>query len=162
MFIPIRIIISIFLICQSMLLVIHGDPQYQLGLVNAARSQYGLSPLEIVPCMMDYAQAHSDYQSAINSMTHNDPRGDLFQRGRVYGAILQSAAENVAYGADDDDTVMEMWLQSPGHRANILGRSSTIIGFGVSLDGSGRKYWTQYFGNGQCSTDNNKYQKTVK
>ena len=58
---------------------------------------------------------------------------------------FQAAAENVAYGFDDVDSVMAGWMRSPGHRRNILGKFSEI-GVGRAIARDGASYWCVTFG----------------
>ncbi|NLM13008.1 MAG: hypothetical protein GX209_04600, partial [Epulopiscium sp.] len=56
-----------------------------------------------------------------------------------------SAGENIAKGQQTPAQVMNAWMNSPGHRSNILGTSYTQIGVGLATSKNGTKYWTQMF-----------------
>jgi uncharacterized protein YkwD len=79
-----------------------------------------------------------------NFFSHTNPDGlDPFARAARAG--LTARAENIAYGQPDAAAVMDAWMNSPGHRANILDCSLTRLGVGVA-EGAGGPWWTQLFG----------------
>jgi uncharacterized protein YkwD len=76
---------------------------------------------------------------------HTNPDGlDPFQRAARAG-ITTMRAENIAYGQATPAAVMTAWMNSPGHRANILDCTLTTLGVGVT-NGTGGPWWTQDFG----------------
>ncbi|KYR02806.1 hypothetical protein DLAC_00271 [Tieghemostelium lacteum] len=130
------------------------DANYQLSLVNAERAKVGLTPYAMDACLMKSAQRHSEYQASIKEMTHDSDLGGLFERMEAFGAYdLSYAAENVAMGYQTDDAVMNGWMNSAGHKANILSTANDNIGFGMAIDNSGTPYWTQEFDAGSCKSD---------
>jgi len=64
---------------------------------------------------------------------------------RNFGIAYKSAGENIAAGQSTPQQVVQAWMNSPGHRANILSRSYTRIGVGYAKGGSQRYYWSQMF-----------------
>ena len=77
---------------------------------------------------------------------HNSPTyGSPFDLMSRYGVSYRSAGENIAMGQTSPQQVMEGWMNSSGHRANILNTSYTKIGVGIARNSSGRYYWTQHF-----------------
>ncbi|EGG17359.1 hypothetical protein DFA_08354 [Cavenderia fasciculata] len=126
------------------------NAEYQLSLVNKVRAQNGKSPLVLSPCLLLSAQAQSNYQLSIITMTHNSPYGSLFDRMIKFGCqLMTSVAENVAMGQQTDDTVMNAWVASPGHFANIIGNYK-YFGAGMAQSSSnGAPFWTQQFANYQ-------------
>lgn len=110
-----------------------------LAETNAARAAAGLSALTASSALDGIAQACSNTQAANGVMAHC---GDYYS---LYPAGWTRAAENVAYGQSIDG-VVDAWLASPGHRANILDPSLTHIGIGYALGADGRPYYTQDFG----------------
>jgi uncharacterized protein YkwD len=75
--------------------------------------------------------------------SHTNPDGlDPFARAAAAG--LDARAENIAYGQPDPASVMDAWMNSPGHRANILDCSLTRLGVGMA-EGAGGPWWTQLF-----------------
>jgi len=80
-------------------------------------------------------------------MSHDGSDGSSpGQRCERAGFKWNSVAENVAYGYKDETTCMKEWMQSPGHRANILSSKNTMFGSAVAY-GGGTPYYTQDFGN---------------
>ncbi|KAJ1973125.1 hypothetical protein H4R33_007008 [Dimargaris cristalligena] len=112
-----------------------------LDLVNNVRNQHGLRPLHLLGSLNADAKDHSLYQADINSVTHDDNRGGGADRlVREYGLQPQYWAENVALNHGGEEGAFETWMNSPGHRANILNPQATHMGIG-DVDG----YWTQVF-----------------
>jgi uncharacterized protein YkwD len=62
-----------------------------------------------------------------------------------FGLRFSAAAENIAYGQRSAQEVMNSWMNSPGHKANILSKSYTQIGVGVAKKSNGTMYFTQMF-----------------
>ncbi|AOR31329.1 hypothetical protein BFF78_10035 [Streptomyces fodineus] len=113
-------------------------------LVNAERAKVGCHPLTVNAALMKAAQAHSADMAAHQNMSHTgsdgSSPGDRITRA---GYAWSAYGENVAYGYATADQVMTGWMNSPGHRANILDCSFKEIGVGLAQPGS---YWTQDFG----------------
>ncbi|KAJ1652683.1 hypothetical protein IWQ61_007029 [Dispira simplex] len=116
------------------------DFNKMLTLVNNARKQSNTSPLAYNDALNKDAEHHSNYQSSIGTMTHDDSQGDTMSRLQQAGLQASATGENVAYNQPDVDVVMDTWLNSPGHRANILNPSYTHLG-AANVNG----YWTQVF-----------------
>ena len=113
-------------------------------LVNASRAQYGLGALGCDAAAIRAAQLHSEDQCQMGRMSHTGSDGsDPGERMRRAGGQFGGWGENVAYGASAPGEVHEMWMNSPGHRANILG-SFGRIGVGLSECGGGY-FWTETF-----------------
>jgi uncharacterized protein YkwD len=121
-----------------------------LDLVNLERTTRGLDPLAAVGKLNFAAEFHSGQQAKRGIMAHElsgvlapTPGSRLDYAGydawRTYG-------ENVAFGYSTALAVMNAWMNSEGHRANILNPNFTQIGIGVVADDSGTLYWTQVFG----------------
>ena len=62
-----------------------------------------------------------------------------------FGISYRSAGENIAMGQRTPQEVMNSWMNSSGHRANILNPSFTTLGVGIAKDANGTIYWTQMF-----------------
>ncbi|MEZ5320511.1 MAG: CAP domain-containing protein [Microthrixaceae bacterium] len=123
--------------------------QYQILLVNRERAANGLGPVTQCRRLSLAAQAHSDDQAAHTTMSHTGSDGSSpADRVTAAGYVWTTIGENVAYGYDDEDEVMTAWMNSPGHRANILDADFTNLGLGRTLASNGRLYWTQEFGHG--------------
>ncbi len=114
-----------------------------IDLVNAERADAGCSPVSNESHLAAAAQGHSDDMSARNYFSHTTPEGTTFdQRIRAAG-YDKPGAENIAKGQSNAAKVMDAWMNSEGHRANILNCKLKKIGVGVNTKGM---YWTQNFG----------------
>ncbi|WET83395.1 CAP domain-containing protein [Amycolatopsis sp. QT-25] len=114
-----------------------------VDLVNAERAEAGCSPVSNESRLTAAAQGHSDDMSARNYFSHTTPEGVTFdQRIRAAG-YDKPGAENIAKGQSNAAKVMAAWMNSEGHRANILNCKLKKIGVGVNTKGM---YWTQNFG----------------
>jgi uncharacterized protein YkwD len=125
-----------------------------LSRINAERASVGAAPLQLCARLTNAAQAHSADQAAHNTMSHVGSNGSTFdQRIEAAGYIHWNAlAENVAAGYTTVDSVMTGWMNSPGHRTNLLSTSYVHVGVGQATAGNGTMYWTQDFGRGgSCS-----------
>jgi uncharacterized protein YkwD len=121
--------------------------QQILGLVNQERAKVGADPLKINEQLDLAADQHTLDQASMNKMTHSGSNGsNLGDRIKNAGYVFSSAAENVAYGYGDAAAVMTGWMNSEGHRKNILNPDLKEIGIGYAQGADGRPYWTQDFG----------------
>ncbi len=120
------------------------DIQEVLDLVNAERARAGVPALSLHSGATKAAQIRAQEISV--SFSHTRPDGSqgvtaLDQAGVSYRGF----GENIAYGQRSASEVMEQWMNSSGHRANILNGSFTSIGIGHYKDANGVDYWTQMF-----------------
>ena len=121
--------------------------QAQLALTNAARAEDGDAPLRCDVLMTTVARAHSQDMCDRRYFSHTNPDGlSPFERMRAAGVSYSAAAENIAQGQRTAEDVHTSWMNSPGHRANILNGAYGRIGIGLS-ECDGRMYWTQVFAN---------------
>lgn len=112
-------------------------------LVNAARAENGLKPLSVNWELSRVARYKSEDMSSARYFSHTSPTyGTPFEMIRAFGLSYRSAGENIAYGQRTPAAVVDAWMNSSGHRANILNASYTQIGVGYCASGS---YWTQMF-----------------
>jgi uncharacterized protein YkwD len=122
-----------------------------IDLVNKERAAAGCPALVPNAALMQIAQAHSQDMASNDFFEHDGSDGRTpFQRMLDAGYRFRRAAENVAAGVDSPADAVKLWMNSPGHRANILdcGLRETGVGF-VSDPGDKLKYgsyWTQDFG----------------
>ena len=115
-------------------------------LVNKVRAQNGLSQLKWADDLAALARAHSRDMINRRFFSHNNPDGlSPFDRMKAAGISYRTAAENIAYGQRTPEAVMNAWMNSSGHRANILNANVKEIGVGAVADKSGTIYWTQEF-----------------
>lgn len=119
-----------------------GVAQRILDLVNAERSRVGASPLSLNSQLIVAAQAHTDLMVKFNQMSHQLPgQPPLGERVRQAGYHWSGVAENVAQGQQTPEQVMSAWMNSPGHRANLLAPQYQHLGVGYA-----NRFWTQVFG----------------
>ncbi|MEV6025135.1 CAP domain-containing protein [Streptomyces sp. NPDC052036] len=116
-----------------------------LDLVNQERAKAGCTPVTASNELAKLAQAFSDDMATRNFFDHTDPDGkDPWDRAAVLG-ITDLGGENIARGQTTAQDVMDAWMNSPGHRANILNCDFKTLGVGVH-PGTGGPWWTQDFG----------------
>lgn len=117
-----------------------------LSLVNSVRAENGLSALSWAEDVANVARAHSSDMITRGFFSHTNPDGlSPFDRLRNNGISYRTAAENIAYGQRSASEVMNSWMNSSGHRANILNKNVTEIGVGAVKAQNGTIYWTQMF-----------------
>ncbi len=119
--------------------------QEVFDLVNQIRAENGLEPFAYNETLAGTARAHSQDMIDRNFFSHTNPDGeDPFDRMRDNGLSFSMAAENIAAGQRTPEEVVNSWMNSEGHRANILGGCEEL-GVGLALGGSYGYYWTQCF-----------------
>ncbi len=116
-----------------------------LRLVNQERAQAGCRPLTNDPELAKLAGDYSRDMAERGFFDHTDPDGDdPWDRAQEYG-ISDLGGENIARGQADARAVMDAWMNSEGHRANILNCDFRTLGVGAHFAGGG-PWWTQNFG----------------
>ncbi|MBM3268528.1 MAG: CAP domain-containing protein [Candidatus Sericytochromatia bacterium] len=125
-----------------------AEVQLVVDHTNRERARHGLRPLVASPALSTVAAARSADMVRRGYFDHTDPDGrSPFWHVSRAGINYSRAAENIAYGQRDAAAVVDAWMRSPGHRANILNPSLGTIGVGLARDGRGTPYWTQLFTN---------------
>lgn len=113
------------------------------ALVNEQRAANGLSALTLSTTLSDVARLKSQDMHDNGYFSHTSPTyGSPFDMLKSLGISYRTAGENIAMGYASPEAVMDAWMNSAGHRANILNASYTQIGVGYVADGN---YWTQEF-----------------
>ncbi len=112
-------------------------------LVNAERAKNGLSPLTVRNDLAEYAQLRST--EIVDKFAHERPNGGNPLTYVMGLSGIHAAGENIAWGQSSPEAVMNAWMNSDGHRKNILSSMYTTIGVGCYRSG-GRLYWVQIFG----------------
>ena len=113
-------------------------------LVNKERKSAGLNPVTLNTDATTAAQVRAEESSV--SFSHTRPDGTSFATAlKDAGVSYRSCGENIAWGQKTPEQVMEGWMNSAGHRANILNASYTEIGVGFYQNASGVNYWSQLF-----------------
>lgn len=114
-----------------------------IRLVNEIRVQNGLKPLTEHWELSRVARYKSQDMVDNRYFSHTSPTyGSPFQMIKAFGLSFRTAGENIAYGQRTPQAVVNAWMNSSGHRANILNASYTQIGVGYVAAGH---YWTQMF-----------------
>ena len=118
-----------------------------VALTNARRAEHRLPPLTVEPRLRAAAQAHNDDMVARGFFAHDSPEGaSVADRVRATGYPYAVVAENLAAGQQTPAEVVQGWMDSPGHRANLLHPDVRQIGVGFTAGGSYGTTWTQVFG----------------
>ncbi|MFE7294621.1 CAP domain-containing protein [Streptomyces sp. NPDC057579] len=116
-----------------------------LSLVNQERARVGCSPVTTSRDLAGLAQRFSDDMARRGFFGHTDPDGHTpWDRAHAQG-IADLGGENIARGQADARSVMDSWMNDPGHRANILNCEYKSLGVGAHF-GPGGPWWTQDFG----------------
>lgn len=122
---------------------VSATEQAVLDLTNAERTKAGLKPLQIDAALQKSAKQKSADMAANNYFSHTSPTyGSPFDQMKQNGVTYRSAAENIAMGQRSAQDVVTAWMNSAGHRQNILTPEFTHIGIGYDANGH---YWTQQF-----------------
>ena len=114
-----------------------------IRLVNEIRRENGLNPLTANWELSRVARYKSQDMADNRYFSHTSPTyGSPFQMIKAFGLSYRTAGENIAMGYSTPQAVVDGWMNSSGHRANILNASYTQIGVGYVAQGH---YWTQMF-----------------
>ena len=141
----------------SPIVTITADEQLMLDVVNRERMERDLNSLSWCAALGRAATTHSRDMAARNFFEHVNPDGlEVSDRAETQGYRYRSVGENIAVGQRSVTEVMEGWMDSPGHRENILSDDYTHFGLGIATgDFEGQRkslYWTQNFGaGGDCT-----------
>ncbi|MDL4843196.1 CAP domain-containing protein [Aquibacillus rhizosphaerae] len=121
-----------------------GDFQTKVvELTNQRREEKGLAPLDADPELTKVAQVKAEDMANSNYFSHTSPNyGSPFDMMKQFGVEYTTAAENIAAGQTTPDEVVKGWMNSEGHRKNILNEQLTHIGVGFAENGN---QWTQMF-----------------
>jgi len=119
-----------------------------VDLTNQARQKHGCGAVTADPRLAKASRDHSRDMVEQGYFDHVTPDGvDPWARAHRAG-YADPASENIAMGQRSPSDVVDAWLASPGHRANILDCAVTDVGVGLAYDENGTPYWTQMFGRG--------------
>jgi uncharacterized YkwD family protein len=117
--------------------------QQVIELTNKERARAGLPALKADAQLSAVAQKKSQDMQQNHYFSHTSPTyGSPFDMMRDFGITYKTAGENIAQGQRTPQEVVTAWMNSPGHRANILNKQFTHIGVGFEQTG---KHWTQMF-----------------
>ena len=156
MFNPIQIAVNVFALALCIISSVFAAAEHQTApgseeeqvveLTNRQRMEYGLSALKLNPLLSKTAQSHSDNMAQTDTMAHTLNGSTMTQRVKGAGYQFLAIGENIAFNQSTPAEVVNGWMHSPGHRANILNKDFTEIGVGIAKDTSGDPYYTQDFG----------------
>ena len=122
---------------------VHAYERQVVDLVNIQRARSGLQPLTLDADLCRFARVKSQDMHDNRYFDHNSPTyGSPFDMMRSFGITYASAGENIAMGYSTPEAVVSAWMNSDGHRANILSTKFALLGVGYVADGG---YWTQWF-----------------
>jgi uncharacterized protein YkwD len=110
-------------------LELHAVEREIIRLTNAERKRYGLAELQIDESLIKSARKHATWMTTRQTLQHTN----------------QPVAENIAYGQESASEAVRSWMNSSGHRANILSRGHRRIGVAAFVARNGRIYWCQQF-----------------
>ncbi|MDQ1008065.1 uncharacterized protein YkwD [Streptomyces sp. V4I23] len=116
-----------------------------LNLVNEERAKVGCSPFKASTSLAELARVHSKDMAVRGFFDHTNPDGQTPWDRAAAAGVANLGGENIARGQADAGAVMNAWMQSEGHRANMLNCDFTTMGVGVYM-GDGGPWWTQNFG----------------
>jgi uncharacterized protein YkwD len=126
------------------------DASYEakvVSLTNDARVKNGCAALRTDGKLTAAARAHSADMVQKNTFSHTGSDGSTFiVRIQRAGYAANATGENIAWGYRTPADVVNGWLNSPTHRANILNCASKAVGVGLARKSDGTPYWTQDFG----------------
>jgi uncharacterized protein YkwD len=118
-----------------------------VALVNTERAKVGCPALTVDTRLVSAASRHSADMAARGYFSHTTPEGVTFStRISNAGYRWSMAAENIAKGQPTPAAVMQAWMNSAGHRANILNCGYRNLGVGLAYDAGRTPVWTQEFG----------------
>jgi uncharacterized protein YkwD len=127
----------------------NGNVQQQiLTLVNVERKKANLQPLTLNNQLGQAAQNHTNDMVSKSYFSHTSPSGGtMTSRVNATGYRYSAIGENIAAGSSTANATMTQWMNSPGHRANILNPKFRELGVGFAPSNDQyRYYWTQVFG----------------
>ncbi|MBE5866306.1 MAG: CAP domain-containing protein [Lachnospiraceae bacterium] len=122
----------------------HAYIKEVVDLVNIERAKEGLAPLTIDTKVQAAAQVRA--QECEQRFSHTRPNGTSFSTAlKEQNVSYRSAGENIAWGQKSPQEVVTTWMNSSGHRANIMNKNFTTIGVGYYENARGTDYWCQLF-----------------
>ncbi|RHZ77717.1 hypothetical protein Glove_174g42 [Diversispora epigaea] len=132
----------LFYISASLFMMVNAfDANLICKLVNDQRAKQGIAPVQLDQRLTNAIKVQVDYCVSTNQLTHDNPAGPLGNRITAAGYAWSTCGENLASGFSTEEAVMNAWMNSAGHRANIMNKSFKHIGVWRSKD-----TWGQDFG----------------
>jgi uncharacterized protein YkwD len=125
---------------------LNANEQQLLDLTNQSRANSGLSMLRIDPRLCRAARLHSANMARLNSMSHYLDGKSHQHRTMEAGYPSGMVAENICASQSTPQSAINTWLNSSGHRANMLSYQYSDLGVGIGYSSNGQPYYTQVFG----------------
>ena len=117
-----------------------------LAMINAARVQHGCKPLRVEARLSEAAERQSRGMAERHYFSHNAPDGSTpGKRVKDTGYAYQMVGENIEINSEDPEAVVSTWMNSPGHRQNILMCAFKETGIAMYQTDDAEAYWTQVF-----------------
>lgn len=126
-------------ICIAALLLPAQSNSALLRLHNSERAAKSVEPLELDHNLCEYAQKHAESMARRGQLVHSSMSNLSVNAGNG------NVAENIAWGQDSEEEVVWSWMNSSGHRQNIMAKRFKKVGFGSNKDDRGRTYWCAVF-----------------
>jgi uncharacterized protein YkwD len=117
-----------------------------IALTNKQRAAHGCAPVYRNNALVTASKRHAGDMARRGYFSHTSPGGSNFVARARYAGYQYASGENIAWGQRTATAVVNAWMASPGHRANILKCSHKKIGVGVAFKSNGTPYWVQMFG----------------
>lgn len=115
-------------------------------LIDGQRTSNGCAVLTVNDQLTTAARNHSQWMAQTGTFSHTGSGGSNFVARAKAAGYAQPSAENIAMGYRTAAQVVDGWMNSPGHRANIVNCKSKTVGVGVAFAADGSPYYTQVFG----------------
>lgn len=112
---------------------------------NAERKAAGIPPLAIDAKLLQAARSHSANMAKQEKLEHTLDEKTVADRVRATGYGYSRVGENIAHNQETPAEVLKDWMESEGHKKNILNADFTHIGVAVATNAKGERYWTQVF-----------------
>lgn len=113
---------------------------------NQQRYAAGCPPLTVEPLLVVASLRQSGYMAVTGTFGHYGRARSTYRTRSLDAGYAHPAGENIAWGFTSAAEVMQAWMASPPHRANILNCAARSFGTGVRFGADGTAYWTQVFG----------------
>lgn len=117
-----------------------------VSLTNKQRAAHGCKAVVVSPALTRAAVGHSAYQARTRKMSHTGANKSTFITRSKAAGYHRPLSENVAFGFSSASALVNAWMASPGHRANILNCKAIAVGVGIAKASNGTPYYTQNFG----------------
>lgn len=124
---------------------VKSDADQIIDITNQERASRGLGALRGNDRLHQAAQAYAEFMAAADKLSHSLD-GNVWDRIEHVGYAYSTCGENIAWNYSSPTQVMQGWMDSAGHRANILNNAFREIGVGIAVNARGEKYHCQVFG----------------